>query len=274
MAEKVERIFYKLIISSYSLYTLILILRQPMISIITLLEDDAFYYFQVARNIVAGFGSTFDQLNLTNGYHPLWQVLILPIFALFKDLNTPVYCIIILQVLLLLAAAWLVGDRLLKHRRYFAAALLAALVLANLRFSVLNGLESPLLLFLAALFFCWLDDWGNFDITKLKTSQLWLGSLLLGLIFLCRLDMGALFALAFAIIVIAQQIRLKQMRQLFTFKRLMALLLPFFCAFFQLPCFQPGGVWSCHIHQFCHQNLISAHQPQFFANVFTLVNRL
>ncbi|MCX7620401.1 MAG: hypothetical protein N2037_06100 [Acidimicrobiales bacterium] len=35
--------------------------------------DDAWYYFGIARNIAAGHGSTFDQLNPTNGYHPLWM---------------------------------------------------------------------------------------------------------------------------------------------------------------------------------------------------------
>ena len=35
--------------------------------------DDSFFYFQVARNIVAGHGSTFNTVTPTNGYHPLWM---------------------------------------------------------------------------------------------------------------------------------------------------------------------------------------------------------
>ncbi len=34
--------------------------------------DDAYYYLGIARNIADGHGSTFDGLNPTNGYHPLW----------------------------------------------------------------------------------------------------------------------------------------------------------------------------------------------------------
>jgi hypothetical protein len=34
--------------------------------------DDAYYYFGIARNVADGKGSTFDGLNATNGYHPLW----------------------------------------------------------------------------------------------------------------------------------------------------------------------------------------------------------
>jgi len=36
--------------------------------------DDAFYYLVIGRNIANGFGSTFDRLASTNGYHPLWMV--------------------------------------------------------------------------------------------------------------------------------------------------------------------------------------------------------
>jgi len=36
--------------------------------------DDAFFYLQVASNIDAGAGSTFNQITNTNGYHPLWML--------------------------------------------------------------------------------------------------------------------------------------------------------------------------------------------------------
>lgn len=46
--------------------------------------DDAFYYFKVAQNIASGLGSTFDGINLTNGYHPLWMLICIPIFSLAR----------------------------------------------------------------------------------------------------------------------------------------------------------------------------------------------
>src|SRR6476660_5739494 len=59
-------------------------------------RDDAYYYFKVAQNISEGHGSTFDGLNPTNGYHPLWMLVCIPIFALARfDLFLP------LRVLLL-----------------------------------------------------------------------------------------------------------------------------------------------------------------------------
>lgn len=36
--------------------------------------DDAYYYFQVARHVASGQGSSFDGLEPTNGYHPLWMI--------------------------------------------------------------------------------------------------------------------------------------------------------------------------------------------------------
>ncbi len=47
--------------------------------------DDSFYYFQIARNLAEGQFSTFDGgITRTNGYHPLWLVLIAPFYWVFS----------------------------------------------------------------------------------------------------------------------------------------------------------------------------------------------
>lgn len=48
--------------------------------------DDAYYYFQIARNAAAGQGSTLDGVNLTNGYHPLWMGALI---VLYRTLPEP-----------------------------------------------------------------------------------------------------------------------------------------------------------------------------------------
>ena len=74
-------------------------------------RDDAYYYFKVAQNISEGHGSTFDGINLTNGYHPLWTLVCVPIFALARfDLILP------LRVLLLVMAAFSVITSILLFR--------------------------------------------------------------------------------------------------------------------------------------------------------------
>lgn len=51
-------------------------LRMPVLRF----QDDGFYYLQIARNLAQGAGSTFDGVNLTNGYQPLWLLILVPIF--------------------------------------------------------------------------------------------------------------------------------------------------------------------------------------------------
>jgi len=67
--------------------------------------DDAFYYAQIARNIVSGKGVTFDGLHETNGFHPLWLLLLLPIYALFSGDWLPLRVILGLQALLAAASS-------------------------------------------------------------------------------------------------------------------------------------------------------------------------
>ena len=88
--------------------------------------DDAFYYFQAARNIAAGNGVTFDGLTRTNGFHPLWMAVCMPVFALAR-VNTLLPLRVLVVVLGLLNA----GSGIVLYylgKRYFApvvAALLA-----------------------------------------------------------------------------------------------------------------------------------------------------
>jgi hypothetical protein len=74
-------------------------------------RDDAYYYFKVAQNISEGYGSTFDRINPTNGYHPLWMLICIPIFALARfDLILP------LRILLLVMSGLSAGTAILLYR--------------------------------------------------------------------------------------------------------------------------------------------------------------
>lgn len=84
-------------------------------------RDDAYYYFKVAQNISEGHGSTFDGINRTNGYHPLWMLVCILIFALARfDLILP------LRILLLVMSGLSVATAILLYRligRIFAPAI-------------------------------------------------------------------------------------------------------------------------------------------------------
>lgn len=79
--------------------------------LVTQIPDDAFYYFGIARNLAAGYGVTFDGTHVTNGFHPLWLVLILPCFALFAEDQ-----ILPIRLVLSLAAGFDCGTGLIIGR--------------------------------------------------------------------------------------------------------------------------------------------------------------
>jgi len=119
-------------------------------------RDDAYYYFKVAQNITEGFGSTFDRINPTNGYHPLWMLVCIPIFTLARfDLILP------LRVLLMVIAGFNAATavliyRLIKNNLSEAVAIAAAsywafgIYIQNTVYE--TGLETPLAAFAIVLF--------------------------------------------------------------------------------------------------------------------------
>lgn len=125
--------------------------------------DDAFYYFKVAQNISEGYGSTFDRISQTNGYHPLWLLVCIPVFALARyDLVLP------LRVLILVMAAFNAGTAILLYRmlRKFISTEVSMLVAAfwvlspavhgtTVEMGVESGINAFTLMLLAYLVASW-----------------------------------------------------------------------------------------------------------------------
>lgn len=89
-------------------------------------RDDAYYYFKVAQNITEGLGSSFDGINLTNGYHPLWMIICIPIFALARfDVILPLRILLIVIAIMQITTSILL-YRLIKKYLSNAVAILAA----------------------------------------------------------------------------------------------------------------------------------------------------
>ena len=68
--------------------------------LVSTFRDDAFYYFQIARNLGDGNGFTFDGVHQTNGFHPLWLFLITPIFSVFDGDIAPLRAVATLELCL------------------------------------------------------------------------------------------------------------------------------------------------------------------------------
>jgi len=119
------------------------------------IRDDAYYYFKVAQNISEGQGSTFDGINPTNGYHPLWMLICVPIFAFARfDLILP------LRILMLVMSGLSAATAILLYRligRIFSAPIGAIAALYWVfSFDVLNivyrpGLETGIAAFFIVL---------------------------------------------------------------------------------------------------------------------------
>ncbi len=127
--------------------------------LMNLVPDDSFYYFQIARNIVEGNGSTFDGMNPTNGYHPLWLLTLLPIFSGFStgavmDLAPIHVALVTSAVLSALTGIVLIAIARRYTRSMWVGAAAVALWTLNpfTLYEMLNGLETPLSVFLVALF--------------------------------------------------------------------------------------------------------------------------
>ena len=119
------------------------------------IRDDAYYYFKVAQNISEGQGSTFDGINPTNGYHPLWMLICVPIFAFARfDLILP------LRILMLVMSGLSAATAILLYRligKIFSAPIGAIAALYWVfSFDVLNivyrpGLETGIAAFFIVL---------------------------------------------------------------------------------------------------------------------------
>ncbi|MBN1305548.1 MAG: hypothetical protein JXA13_14005 [Anaerolineales bacterium] len=118
-------------------------------------RDDAYYYYKVAQNISEGNGSTFDGINPANGYHPLWMLLCIPIFALARsDLILPLRILLIVMALLNAGTAILI-YRMTARIFHKPIAMLAASYWAFSSFVFVSvtqfGLETGLATFSVAL---------------------------------------------------------------------------------------------------------------------------
>jgi len=165
------------------------IFQAPISHSIYFFSDDAYYYFKVAYNIVNDKGISFDTYNPSNGFHPLWMLVILPIFKFFSsDIETPIRLILSLQALLTVFSFWLLWRYSSTHfnRQYAVIASFLLLAFASPILIALNGLESALLLFWMLLMLH-LDSKYNLLTDQTINNKLLVG-LLFGILFLIRLD--------------------------------------------------------------------------------------
>ena len=198
-----------------SLTWLVVIVFWP-ISPFVFMFDDAFYYFTIARNLVRGLGSTFDGLNPTNGYHPLWMGVCMLVYRLGFDETGAARILLVIQSLAFGGALWLLAmavtaqvngwRRLTQSRPEVSTpgvllgctmAVATAMAVCGLNpfmaHTFINGLESGLVVLLdCALLYLALRWRGDFLFSNTRRNRLGV-SVLLALLFLARTDAVLLF---------------------------------------------------------------------------------
>lgn len=158
--------------------------------------DDAFYYLRIAANTVAGRGLTFDGLAPTNGFQPLYFILLLPIVALSH--GSLVFPIHASGVLL---AVWAAGTAavlraLLSRLAGPGVALFGLLLWAVCPYFILmsvNGLETGPAMFFTLLVPLLYLSWFRGDEPAGAKRALAFGAVC-GLAVLARLDLLLLIA--------------------------------------------------------------------------------
>ncbi len=161
-------------------------------------SDDGFLYFQVARNLAGGHGFTFDGINPTNGFHPLWLFLITPIFALAQiDLLVPLRLLIVLSALISAGSAILLYRILKQFTSHWVAGFIGVLwiVLPRIHDLTLHtGVEAGVNAFTLLLFWHQLISFKLSSNARVFKNLLVLG-LLGALAIFARLDNAFLVAL-------------------------------------------------------------------------------
>jgi hypothetical protein len=184
----VDRWFAALVLAA-TLARLAYALAAPMVDVIYRSTDDSYYYFNVARNVTLGQGLTFDGMNATNGFHPLWMLCLLPVYAAFgSDPEWALRAAFVVVTLVAGVAFALAYRTLSRFASPVAAALATSLMLAPILLnSLINGLETGLLLL---VLFATIGVAARGDLLSVRTGlreNVKLG-VLLGLVFLARLD--------------------------------------------------------------------------------------
>ena len=125
--------------------------RFDLINLISNTHDDAFYYFQIARNLAEGKFSTFDGgITRTNGYHPLWLFLITPFYWAF-DKEAALFAIKAFEIMLVAGGVALVAAAARLARMPWVLMFAALPMLYHIPFMI-AGMEAAAALFMLGLF--------------------------------------------------------------------------------------------------------------------------
>jgi Dolichyl-phosphate-mannose-protein mannosyltransferase len=174
------------------------------------LQDDSYYYFNIARNLASSGSLRHDSFNTTTGFQPLLLLLITPIFAIIHDKNLAINAVLVLQSVTGALFCYL----LYKLCRLMTTDAMAVLVPVIWAFSPhllsidLNGMDTGIsLLLVTAVVYVYRRDF--FLDCPAPLSRYAILGLLLGLAFLARVD-NAFLAVAIMVDLVLRRISIER----------------------------------------------------------------
>ncbi len=157
-------------------------------SLVTRFADDAYFYFKIARNIVESGRVTFDGTTATNGFHPLWMGLLVPVFALAKDSLLVLRVAGTLNVVLLALACFLSFRYLARRYSVLTFGLSAVIVIRYFLAFTEYSMETSLLLPLCVLALVLVETIDCHSLSAVEWKRLLALGLTMALLQLARLD--------------------------------------------------------------------------------------
>lgn len=159
---------------------------QPGDLYLVYFTDDFFYYYKVAENFSRLGLSTFDGVHLTNGYHPLWMLVMAAVYRLVGG-GELFFVATSLVICTLVSMTFVLYEKIVSHIFGRSAVTWAASLLMAIFLGVLarTGMEISLAAFFVALFFyrC-----VRQPVSSQSAGGLVLTGFIASLVFLSRID--------------------------------------------------------------------------------------
>lgn len=181
-----SKLFYIFLLAAF-FYLFYFFWMMDFRRILSVTPDDAAYFFKIAENVAVGDGLTYDGINKTNGFQPLWLYFLIPVYYIYKGSPENLFRIsLILQLVLLTSSAILTYSILSKFFTRSVSLISSILFFVFVFFRSANGMESALLIFMLSVLFAY-GSKGQVFILQRPGRQFLFG-VFLGLVMLSRLD--------------------------------------------------------------------------------------
>jgi hypothetical protein len=198
--EKHKKYFVILVLGATAIR--IAFLTKTPIDIVAYHQDDAFFYHEIARNAVQGNVFVISEGIQTNGFHPLYAILLTGIHSLSMYLNlglyAPIYLTVLINSIISIVTAIILYYILRELHSSYAGVIAGSLWLSSsyVLSIYLEGMEISLqILFLSLLVYYICTNIGE---VAPSVKQSVIIGILIGAVFLSRMD-GAFIAIGLAV---------------------------------------------------------------------------